>query len=74
MLMALLIVIGAILFSALSTKRETPKGTQKSYTVSYYKGMGEDAKVLRQTLEKAADAVSAVISQGPEKAMNKFNG
>ena len=43
MLMALLIVIGAILFSALSTKRETPKGTQKSYTVSYYKGMGEDA-------------------------------
>ena len=38
------------------------------------KPMGEDAKVLRQTLEKAADAVSAVISQGPEKAMNKFNG
>ena len=38
------------------------------------KPMGEDAKVLRQTLERAADAVSAVISQGPEKAMNKFNG
>lgn len=38
------------------------------------KPMGEDAKVLRQTLEKAADAVSAVIAQGPEKAMNKFNG
>ena len=38
------------------------------------KPMGEDAKVLRQTLEKAADAVSTVIAQGPEKAMNKFNG
>ena len=38
------------------------------------KPMGEDAKVLRQTLEKAADAVSAVISQGPQKAMNRFNG
>ncbi|MBQ2376763.1 MAG: D-alanyl-D-alanine carboxypeptidase family protein [Clostridia bacterium] len=43
MLVALLIVIGAVLFSALSTTRETPKGTQRSYTVSYYKGMGEDA-------------------------------
>ena len=43
MLAALLLVIGAILFSALSTTKETPKGTQKSYTVSYYSGMGEDA-------------------------------
>ena len=38
------------------------------------KPVGEDAKILVQTLEKAADAVSAVIAQGPEKAMNKFNG
>ena len=38
------------------------------------KPMGEDAKILVQTLEKAAQAVSAVIAQGPEKAMNKFNG
>ena len=38
------------------------------------KPMGEDQKVLLQTLEKAAKAVSAFIAQGPEKAMNKFNG
>ena len=38
------------------------------------KPMGEDQKILLQTLEKAADAVSAVIAQGPQKAMNKFNG
>ena len=38
------------------------------------KPVGDDAKLLVQTLEKAADAVSAVIAQGPEKAMNKFNG
>ena len=38
------------------------------------KPMGEDQKLLAQTLEKATDAVSAVISQGPQKAMNRFNG
>ena len=38
------------------------------------KPMGEDAKVLTQALEKAAEAVSAVIAQGPQKAMNKYNG
>ena len=38
------------------------------------KPMGEDQKVLLQTLEKAAEAIPAVIAQGPEKAMNKFNG
>ena len=38
------------------------------------KPMGDDQKVLMQTLEKAAKAVSAVIAQGPEKAMSKFNG
>ena len=38
------------------------------------KPVGDDAKLLVQTLEKAADAVSAVIAQGPEKAMHKFTG
>lgn len=38
------------------------------------KPMGEDAKVLTQALERAAEAVSAVIAQGPQKAMNKYNG
>ena len=43
MLVALLVVIGAILFSALSTTKETPESNKKSYTVSYFKGAGEDA-------------------------------
>ena len=38
------------------------------------KPMGEDQKVLLQTLEKAAQAIPAVIAQGPQKAMNQFNG
>jgi len=38
------------------------------------KPMGEDQKVLLQTLEKAAQAIPAIIAQGPQKAMNQFNG
>ena len=35
--------------------------------------VGEDRKVLEQALEQAAKAVSAVIADGPEQAMNRFN-
>ena len=38
------------------------------------KPMGEERKLLAPALEKAAEAVSAVIAQGPQKAMNKYNG
>ena len=37
------------------------------------KPLGEDKKTLQETLELAAKAVSCVISQGPEKAMNRYN-
>lgn len=37
------------------------------------KPMGEDQKILLQTLAKAADAVSVVIAKGTDKAMNQFN-
>ncbi len=37
------------------------------------KPLGEDRKTLQETLEKAAKAVSFLIAQGPEKAMNRFN-
>ncbi len=37
------------------------------------KPLGEDKKVLEETLRKAAEAVSVVIAQGPDKAMNRFN-
>ncbi len=43
MLAGLLLVMGAILFSALSTTKETPESQKKSYVVSYFRGMGEDA-------------------------------
>ena len=33
----------------------------------------EDEKVLLTILDRAADAVSAVIALGPEKAMNQYN-
>ncbi len=37
------------------------------------KPMGEDAKILRETLDKAADAVIVLIEQGIDRAMNRFN-
>ena len=37
------------------------------------KPMGDDQKVLLEALGKAADAVSVVIAQGPDRAMNRFN-
>ncbi len=43
MLIALLLVIGSIFFSALSTSKETPESEKKSYVVSYFRGTGEDA-------------------------------
>ena len=43
MLIALLLIIGLIFFSALSTSKETPESEKKSYVVSYFRGTGEDA-------------------------------
>ena len=37
------------------------------------KPMGDDQKVLLEALGKAAEAVSVVIAQGPDRAMNRFN-
>ena len=35
--------------------------------------MGEDQKVLLDALDRAAQAIPAVITQGMDRAMNKFN-
>ncbi len=43
MLIGLLLIIGLIFFSALSTSKETPESEKKSYVVSYYRGTGEEA-------------------------------
>ena len=32
------------------------------------------AKLLRQTLDRAANAALCLMAEGPDKAMNKFNG
>lgn len=37
------------------------------------KPQGEDAKILRAALDKAADAALCLIDEGPDRAMNKFN-
>lgn len=34
---------------------------------------GEDAKVMAETVERAAEAVECYIVSGPDKAMNKYN-
>ena len=38
------------------------------------KFVGEDKKAMEAAVKKAADAVECILSQGPDKAMNKFNG
>lgn len=43
MLVALLLIIGFVFFSALSSAKETPESGKRSYVVSYFRGTGEDA-------------------------------
>ena len=38
------------------------------------KPKGDEAKLLRQTLDRAANAALCLMKEGPDKAMNKFNG
>ena len=38
------------------------------------KPQGEEAKLLRQTLDRAANAALCLMEEGCDKAMNKFNG
>ena len=38
------------------------------------KFFGEDLKTITDAVKKAADAVECVVKDGPEKAMNRFNG
>ena len=35
--------------------------------------MGEEQKVLLETLDRAAQAIPVVITQGMDRAMNRFN-
>ena len=35
---------------------------------------GEDLKTITQAVKRAADAVECVVKDGPDKAMNRFNG
>ena len=35
--------------------------------------LGEDQKVLMEALDRAGDAAEVLISQGPDRAMNRFN-
>ena len=38
------------------------------------KPKGDEAKLLRETLNRAANAALCLMKEGPDKAMNKFNG
>ena len=38
------------------------------------KFVGEDLKTITAAIEKAGKAVECLIAEGPDKAMNKFNG
>ncbi|OUQ76893.1 aminoacyl-tRNA hydrolase [Flavonifractor sp. An100] len=38
------------------------------------KFVGEDKKTMDQAVKRAADAVECLIQNGPDKAMNRFNG
>ena len=38
------------------------------------KFQGEDKKAIDGAVKRAADAVECLIQEGPDKAMNRFNG
>ena len=38
------------------------------------KFVGEDKKTMDQAVKRAADAVECLIQEGPDRAMNRFNG
>ena len=38
------------------------------------KFQGEDRKAIAAAVERCADAVECYIKEGPDRAMNKFNG
>ena len=38
------------------------------------KPKGDEAKLLREALDRAANAALCLMKEGPDKAMNKFNG
>ena len=35
---------------------------------------GEDLKTITEAIRKAADAVECLLKEGPDRAMNRFNG
>ena len=35
---------------------------------------GEDLKTITEAVKRAADAAACVVKDGPDKAMNRFNG
>jgi PTH1 family peptidyl-tRNA hydrolase len=35
---------------------------------------GEDATLIKESIERAAEAVACIIDEGTDSAMNKFNG
>ena len=38
------------------------------------KPQGEEAKLLRQTLDRAAESALSIMEEGADRAMNRFNG
>lgn len=52
---------------------EKPKGYDLAdYVLGHF--AGQERKVMDEAAERAADAVRTIISDGPDKAMNRFNG
>lgn len=52
---------------------EKPKGYDLAdYVLGHFSG--QERKVMDQAAERAAEAICAIISDGPDKAMNTFNG
>jgi PTH1 family peptidyl-tRNA hydrolase len=47
-----------------------PEATEKFVLENFKK---EEKEILKQALQKSAEALSAIIKDGPEKAMNEYN-
>ena len=57
---------------SVSVCRRTPDHEMIDWVIG--KPQGEEAKVLRATLDRAAEAALCLMEEGADAAMNRFNG
>ena len=53
---------------------KSPTPTMTWRTGCWANSRGEDKKAIDGAVKRAADAVECLLKEGPDRAMNRFNG